>query len=168
MNATTTNVQQMHPTSNDLSENVRGTSIELLQPALADALNLHSHFKQAHWNTKGPNFISLHELYDEIAEEILNFSDDVAERIMALGGQAQGTLKHATSQTRLPDYSVEIVKEREHLDSLIGSLSHFAKHVRAGIHQADEAGDMDTSDLFTEISRTVDKRLWFLEAHLGG
>ena len=86
-------------TQNDLAEKVRTGALDLALQA-----------KQAHWNVKGPSFIALHELFDELVDAVLEHADELAERAV-------------------------------------------------------ELGDADTADLFTEISRSVDKLLWKVEAH---
>jgi starvation-inducible DNA-binding protein len=154
------------PTRNDLPATVRGDVIALLQPALADALDLYTQLKQAHWNLKGPNFIALHKLFDEIAGEAEDWVDELAERIVELGGIARGAVREAAAETRLPAYPPGLTSEPDHLEALVGALSHFAASVRTAIDASQDLGDSGTADLFTEISRGVDKYLWFVEAHL--
>ena len=84
----------MFKTKNDLSETIRGKAIELLNARLADAIDLQTQTKQAHWNVKGPHFIALHELFDKINEEVEDYVDDIAERAVQLGGVAEGTGPH--------------------------------------------------------------------------
>ena len=55
---------------------------------------------------------------------------------------------------------------RSHLEALSSALAAFGTAARKGIDQANELGDLDTADLFTEVSRGIDKWLWFVEAHL--
>lgn len=156
------------PTHNGLPATVRGDVIALLQPALADALDLYTQLKQAHWNIKGPDFIALHKLFDEVAGEAEGWVDELAERIVELGGLAQGTVRAAASETRLPGYPLEITAESDHLEAVVKALSAFGAAVREAIGAAAELGDAGTADLFTEISRRADKHLWFAEAHLQG
>ncbi len=158
----------MHPTSIDLSEDTRETVNGLLQQTVSDLMDLYSHFKQAHWNLKGPNFIALHELFDTIGAEMLGHLDEIGERMVQLGGQVQGTLRHTAGESQLPEYPLDATSESEHLKHLVDSLATLAKAVRASIDQADQAGDADTADIYTALSRDLDKRLWFLEAHLQG
>ena len=156
----------MHPTRNDLPEDLRITIVKLLNERLADAIDLQLQSKQAHWNVRGPHFISLHELFDKVAEEVEEYIDTIAERTTALGGVAEGTLSAVSSRTKLPAYSLTISDGHDHVDALSKSLAAFGKNVRTAIETAAQAGDADTSDLFTGISREVDKQLWFVEAHL--
>lgn len=155
----------MYTTKNDLSESIRRSAIGLLQPRLADAVDLATQAKQAHWNVKGPNFIALHELFDKVDDEADEYSDLIAERIVALGGTAEGTAVVAAERSTLAKYPLDITDGAAHVEALSSALATFGKSVRAGIDAAAQAGDQDTADLFTEVSRSVDKYLWFVEAH---
>lgn len=156
----------MHETKIDLPEGLRTRVVRLLNERLADAIDLGAQSKHAHWNVKGPNFIALHELFDEIAEHVEEHIDLLAERITALGGTAHGTLRAAARATSLPPYPEDIVEGLAHVQALATALADFGRKVRKGIAETAEWGDADTSDLLTEISRSADKDLWFLEAHL--
>jgi starvation-inducible DNA-binding protein len=155
----------MWHTLNDLPERVRVEAIALLNQQLADALDLHLQAKQAHWNVKGPNFIALHELFDEVVEGLFEHADDLAERAVALGGTALGTVRVASKTSRLAEYRPDISSGREHVIALSAAIAGFGASARAGIDAANALGDADTADLFTEISRGVDKFLWKVEAH---
>jgi starvation-inducible DNA-binding protein len=155
----------MYPTRNDLPDNTRKAAIELLQKRLADVVDLATQAKQAHWNVKGPNFIALHELFDSVASEVVNYTDLIAERITALGGIAEGTVAVAAERSTLPRYPLTIATGAEHVEALATALATFGKAVRADIDHAAEMGDQDTADVFTEVSRGIDKSLWFVEAH---
>lgn len=156
---------KLNPTKNGLPEKTRRTMIDLLNQNLADILDLQLQAKQAHWNVKGPSFFSLHELFDKAAEELEGFADDIAERAVALGGTAFGTARIAANRSRLSEYPHDISSGGEHVEALTSALATFGKSVRAAIETAAETGDADTSDLFTEVSRGLDKLLWFVEAH---
>jgi starvation-inducible DNA-binding protein len=155
----------MHKTKNDLPEKVRTQIIALLQERLAEAVDLASQAKQAHWNVKGPAFIALHQLFDTVYEHAGGHVDAIAERIVQLGGTAEGTVKVAANRSRLPEYPLAITSGKEHVEALSRSLSVFGETIRKAIDRADEINDKDTADLCTEISRSVDKDLWFVEAH---
>ena len=155
----------MHKTKNDLPEKIRVQMITLLQERLAEALDLGSQAKQAHWNVKGPSFIALHELFDEVYEHVDDHVDMLAERIIQFGGIAEGTIRVAAKRSQLPEYSLTLTSGKEHVEALSRSLAYFGETIRKAISQADEIGDKGTADLFTEISRSLDKDLWFVEAH---
>lgn len=156
----------MYGTRNDLPATLRAKLETLLNARLADALDLESASKQAHWNVKGPNFIALHELFDQVHTNIEQHVDTIAERITALGGLAHGTVQAAASASSLAPYPQSISDGVEHLQALSDRLADFGKKIRAAIDASDELGDADTADLFTGVSRDTDQYLWFLEAHL--
>jgi starvation-inducible DNA-binding protein len=155
----------MFNTRNDLPKTTRAKVIDLLDARLADAIDLQTQLKQAHWNVKGPTFIALHELFDKINEAVEDYVDDLAERVVQLGGTAHGTARQAAKRSSLPEFPA-VTDGRAHAAAVSTVLAAFGKLARAGIDQADKLGDKDSADLFTEISRGTDKWLWFVEAHL--
>ena len=155
-------------TRNDLSGKTRGAMIALLDARLLDAIDLHLQAKQAHWNVKGRQFIALHELFDKVAAAADEATDLIAERSVQLGGQPVGAAAVVASGSSLQPYPLTAADGRAHVDALSDALAQFGKAVRRAIDEADKAGDKDTADLFTEISREVDKYLWFVEAHNQG
>jgi starvation-inducible DNA-binding protein len=158
----------MYTTRNDLPAQLRNELNRLLNSRLADALDLESATKQAHWNVKGPNFIALHELFDTVHTNIEAHVDTIAERITALGGTALGTVQAAARASSLQPYPEHLSEGTAHLEALSERLADFGKKARTAIAESDDLGDADTADLFTDVSRDVDKYLWFLEAHLQG
>ena len=155
----------MHPTKNTLAEDIRRSAVELLQARLSDAGDLASHAKQAHWNVKGANFIALHELFDQIHGELDDYVDMIAERLVGLGGQAYGTVRESARRSSLAEYPVDATSWEHHVDAFSNSLAAYGKLVREAIDSAAQIGDQDTSDLFTGVSRGIDKSLWFVESH---
>jgi starvation-inducible DNA-binding protein len=156
----------MFKTKNDVPEATRVKVVQLLNARLADCIDLQTQIKQAHWNVKGPNFIALHELFDKINEEVEDYVDDIAERAVQLGGVAEGTARSVAKRSALSEYPASAVDGRSHVEALSSALAAFGTVARQGIDQANELGDLDTADLFTEVSRGIDKWLWFVEAHL--
>jgi starvation-inducible DNA-binding protein len=156
----------MYPTKNDLSEATRSKITELCNARLGDAIDLQTQCKQAHWNVKGPSFIALHELFDKVNEDAEEYVDLIAERVVQLGGVAEGTARSVAKRSTLPEYAAKGAGGRDHVEALSTALAAFGKLARAAINQANDAGDADTADIFTEISRGTDKWLWFVEAHL--
>jgi starvation-inducible DNA-binding protein len=156
----------MHNTKNDLSEKTRSAVVAILNARLADAIDLVHQAKQAHWNVKGANFIALHKLFDEVFDSAVEGMDLIAERIVQLGGIADGTLQAAAKHSSLREYPLQISRERDHVEALSSAIAAVGKNVRRAIDETDELGDKDTADIFTEISRALDKYLWFVEAHL--
>ena len=155
----------MYQTRNDLPEKARAELVAWLQERLADSLDLVSQAKQAHWNVKGPGFIALHELFDKIYEHAGDHADLIAERIVQLGGIAEGTVRVAAKRSGLPEYPLTIAQGKEHVEALARALAYVGENARTSIDKADELEDKGTADIFTEISRSIDKDLWFVEAH---
>jgi starvation-inducible DNA-binding protein len=158
----------MHPTRIDLPARTRLRLEKLLNQRLADALDLEAAAKQAHWNVKGPNFIALHELFDQVHDNLETHVDALAERITALGGTALGTVGAVARGSSLAPFPEDISAGPEQLAALAERLADFGRKLRAAIATAAKLDDAATSDLFTEIARDADKYLWFLEAHLHG
>lgn len=159
------NTQLLFQTRIDLDINTRREMITLLNQQLADTFDMLSQVKQAHWNIKGPYFIALHKLLDEFADGLMNYVDMLAERATALGGLAMGTVRMAAQASRLQPYPKELVEDLDTINFLAGQMATLANSTRAAANQAESLRDMATNDLFIEISRDLDKWLWFLEAH---
>jgi starvation-inducible DNA-binding protein len=160
--------KHLYPTRIDIPENKRATTIELLNKTLAATQDLWSQLKQAHWNVKGPQFYQLHLLFDAVASEIYEFIDLVAERITALGGEAKGTTRMSAQNSFLPEYPALPISEKEHIVAVAERLAAYAKHIREGADKTTELDDQATNDIYIEIQRGVDQKLWFVEAHLQG
>ncbi|MBN8549005.1 MAG: DNA starvation/stationary phase protection protein Dps [Deltaproteobacteria bacterium] len=154
-------------TSIDMPNKTCTAMVKLLNQHLANLFDLYSQVKQSHWNVKGPQFYQLHKLYDELASEIFEYVDEIAERATALGGVALGTVRMAAAESELPEIAATLDGKKS-IEVLVKRYAAVAAGIREAINTADEAGDKDTADLFTGISRTLDKSLWFLEAHLQG
>ena len=150
----------------DIAPATRAEMVALLNARLADAIDLYSQAKQAHWNVKGPEFVQLHELFDQLAKEVLGYVDLIAERATALGGEALGTARMAAAASSLGEFPQDAYGGMDAVDALADRYAAYARAVRAAADSADAAHDMDTNDLFVEVSRGIDKSLWLLEAHL--
>lgn len=155
----------MFETKNDLPATVREKAVELLNARLADGIDLQTQAKQAHWNVKGPDFIALHKLFDEVNDAVGEYVDEIAERAVQLGGVAFGTARMVAQRSSLKEYIATAVDGREHVEALSSALASFGKAARKAIDEANGLGDLDTADIFTEVSRGIDRWLWFVEAH---
>jgi starvation-inducible DNA-binding protein len=144
------------PFVTDLKSNVRSAMIGLLNQQLADALDLKLALKQAHWNIRGSEFIALHELFDQVAARIEEHSDTMAERVVQLGGLAAGTTQSVATATTFEPYPLEATTQKQQLEALRARLAGYAKSCRKAIDASDEAGDVDTADIMTGVSRAVD------------
>lgn len=156
----------MYTTKNDLPESTREKIVELCNVRIADAIDLQTQCKSAHWNVKGPNFIALHELFDKVNEDVESYVDLIAERAVQLGGTVQATARIVAKRSTLAEYRVQSDSGHDHVEALATALASFGKLARQAIDASNELMDADTADIFTEVSRGVDKWLWMVEAHL--
>lgn len=155
-----------HKTVNDVPSNAKKVAIDLLNANLAAGIDLALAVKQAHWNLKGPQFIAVHEMLDGFRTELDNHNDTMAERVVQLGGTALGTTQTVADASPLKPYPIDIYAVPDHVGALIERFGTVANNVRKAINESDDAGDPTTADIFTAASRSLDKALWFLEAHL--
>lgn len=160
------NTSRLHSTRNDLNAELREKIFTLLNQHLADTFDLYSQTKQAHWNVKGPHFFALHELFDKLAAQLADDVDTIAERATALGGTARGTARQSVAASRLSEYPPDATTGTQHAEALVVRYAALTATCRSAIDAAGQLGDAVTADLFTEISRGLDKSLWFLESHL--
>jgi starvation-inducible DNA-binding protein len=155
----------MYNTANTLPAQIRSRSVALLNRHLAAAIDLHAQIKQAHWNVRGPTFIAIHEVLDKVADVVEEYSDKIAERAGTLGGTAEGTVQTAAERSFLEPYRLGVADAATHIAAVTEALAIFGESVRNAIGESDQFGDIDTSDLFTEISRGIDHQLWLVESH---
>src|SRR5580658_3319459 len=141
---------KMYETENDISKKLRLELNALMNQRLADAVDLQLQMKQAHWNVKGPSFIGLHELFDQVDEAVESYVDMIAERIVQLGGIAEGTARVAAARSRLPEYPLAIADGLAHVKAVAHALSCFGHEARETINETGMLEDADTADLFTE------------------
>jgi starvation-inducible DNA-binding protein len=156
---------RLYPTRNDLPEAARREVVGLLNQRLADAIDLQTQCKQAHWNVKGPGFIALHRLFDEVNEAVEGYVDLLAERVVQLGGVAEGTVGVVRERSTLPGYPLALTSGPEHVAALADALAGFGRTARVGIEEMNALADAASADILTEVSRGVDQWLWFVEAH---
>jgi len=154
-------------TRNSVGENAKNVSLATLQALLVDGIDLYNCTRQAHWNLKGTNFIGLHEMLETFYNALNEETDLLAERMVLLGGVANGVTQNLAT-SRLPPYPADLLDSIGHVKELADRYAQVGKALRDGIDETDDAGDADTSDLLTELSRAIDKKLWMLEAHLHG
>ena len=150
--------------SNSTPASANKRVIALLNQALANLGDLYTQSKQAHWNVKGTRFYQLHLLFDAVADSAEENWDDVAERAVQLGGYARGTVRMAAKASQLPDWPENAVGETEYVKALTERFMFVAVFLREAIGTAADLGDADTADLFTEISRKIEKSLWMLQS----
>lgn len=156
----------MYKSSVGTIESNRQATIALLNARLADSVDLRSQVKWAHWNVKGMHFMQLHLLFDSVAGHLEEHTDTIAERIVALGGVANGTTREAAAKSGLKEADLTASDGASQLKWLVHNVAHHANALRQAVNESDDLGDKITADLFTSVTRELDKDLWFLEAHL--
>jgi starvation-inducible DNA-binding protein len=156
----------MHATSVGMEASLRESMVAICNQQLANTADLYMQTKQAHWNVKGMHFEALHVLFDKMAETIFPYADEIAERAVALGGTALGTTRMAAAASQLPEFPADAFEGATVLKIVVERWSVYAAAIRGAANQADEDGDLVTSDMFIEISHAAEKMLWFAEAHL--
>jgi starvation-inducible DNA-binding protein len=166
MTRTGTAAVRMYKSSVGVPEANRQAIVALLNARLADAIDLFTQVKWAHWNLKGMHFIQLHELFDAIAEHVEGHTDAIAERIAALGGVANGTAREVAARSGLKEADLTAADGASQLKWLVHNVAHHANALRQAVNESDDLDDKITTDLFTGETRELDKDLWFLEAHL--
>ena len=166
MPATAATTHRTYKSSIGVPEANRQALIALLNTRLADSLDLYSQIKWAHWNVKGSDFIQLHELFDSVAAHVLDQTDTIAERAVTLGGVANGTVREAAAKSGLKEADLSASDGQAQLKWLVHNVAHHANALREAVQQSGDLGDDITVDLFTTLTRDLDKDLWFLEAHL--
>ena len=157
---------QLFTTHIDIPEAKRASLVDLLNQKLADCFDLASQVKQAHWNVKGKDFYQLHLLFDEVAAQLFEYVDSLAERVTTLGGYASGTVRMSAANSTLTEYPTQLAEGLDHVKALTERMAKFGGSVRKAIDESTELGDPTTADLLTQVSGGVDKHRWFLEAHL--
>ena len=149
-----------------LKSNTKSEMVDLLNARLADSIDLALVTKQAHWNLRGPTFIAVHELLDQLRDDLDEHVDIIAERVAQLDGIALGTSQVVAKATTLAPYPTDLRKIPDHLAALAERFATLANQVREDIDATDEAGDADAADILTAFSRELDKDLWFIKSHL--
>lgn len=149
----------------EIKQDARQQMIDLLNANLSNAIALTLAVKQAHWNLKGAGFIGVHELLDAVADRARESADMIAERAVMLGGFAEGTLETVANTATIEPYPKDISDITKHIEALKQRFIFVGGELRKAIDAADKAGDADTADIFTQISRAVDKDAWFIGAN---
>ena len=155
-----------YPSSVGVPDKNRQALIALLNLRLTDSTDIHSQVKWAHWNVKGKDFYQLHLLFDSIATHLEDHIDTIAERITALGGVANGTIREAAAKSSLPEADLTAADGPAMIKILVHNVGHYTNALRSAIQEADDLDDAVTVDLFTSVTREMDKDLWFIEAHI--
>jgi len=142
-----------------------GRLIDVLRLRLHALNDLHLTLKHVHWNVVGPQFIAVHQMIDPQVEQVRDMADDVAERVAALGGVAQGTPGALVSERTWDDYSIGREDAIAHLGALDLVYTGLIEDLRAAIKVVGEI-DPATEDLLIGQLRDLEQFQWFVRAHL--
>jgi starvation-inducible DNA-binding protein len=156
----------MYTSPSNLPEKARKELIASLNQRLGDSLDLYSQIKVAHWNIKGPLFASLHPLFDSYATMMIDYVDEIAERLVTFGGLAAGSVRQSAAASRLPEYPAEATRDLDHARLVAERIEKWLEGMRETRKLADEREDADTADMITPMTTTFEKHAWFLRATL--
>ncbi len=159
-------VDRMYKNRVALPDDVKHKVVQVMQERLAEATDMYSQAKFAHWNVKGDNFYQLHLVFDSVADVIGKHADPIAERITQLGGVANGTIRQAACVSRIPEYPVDTIAGMEHVQALADALGHYCEKLREASDKIDDLGDEPSSDFFKQLVVEAEEQLYFLESHL--
>lgn len=156
----------MYKTPSNLPEAARATISASLNERLVDGLDLHSQLKVAHWNVRGPQFPTLHPLFETFALALAVHNDAIAERAVTLGGHAVGTARQVARTSRVPEYPAELARDLNHVQALADRINVYLDGVRATRALVEQQGDTTTVDLLGGVVAEFEKHNWFLRATL--
>jgi starvation-inducible DNA-binding protein len=146
-----------------LDDGARDTVQRQLQPTLVDLIDLMLTGKQLHWNVTGPLFKPLHEQLDEFVDVWRLWSDDVAERLTAVGVSPDGRVQHVADQTTADVLPEGWIDDSKVVSLLAERLDAFAQRLRERVQEVEDA-DLATQDLLIEILQGVEEQLWMISA----
>ena len=118
-----------------------------------------------HWYVKGPNFFSLHEKFEELYNEASQYIDDLAERILAIGGNPVGTLKKSLDISIVEEAGKNYTAEQM-VEEFSKDLTNISKQLETAIEVAGDAKDDVSEDMFIGMQTSVDKHNWMLKSYL--
>lgn len=138
----------------------------LMNQQLTNWTVLYTKLHNYHWYVKGPNFFTLHEKFEEFYTETATYIDEIAERLLTIGGKPVATLKET-----LEVATIEEAKGGETANEMVKIILQDFTTLTNDIEQllevAGDANDEETADLFLGIKATLEKHIWMLQAYLG-
>jgi starvation-inducible DNA-binding protein len=150
-----------------LDEEKRQKSVDALNQVLVDTITLRDLYKKHHWQVSGPTFYQLHLLFDKHAEEQTELIDQIAERIMALGGVSYAMAHDIAENTRIPRPPKDREEPPVQISRLLEAHEIVLQEARAFAKDASEIGDDGTNDLLvSDVVRTNELQVWFISEHV--
>lgn len=127
---------------------------------------LYTKLHHYHWQVKGPHFFTLHAKFEELYQEVAGYMDEVAERLLTIGGKPIGTLQESLEYSLISE-AVGHETADQMIETLSRDLSLIGTELQEAIKHAEILEDDVTADLFVGIRSSLDKHGWMLEAYLG-
>lgn len=142
-----------------------------LNQYIADLSQLQVNLQQTHWYMRGPQFFKLHPLMDDYAEELADQLDEIAERLISIGGDPIATTHEFIATTKLPDEPIKWNQytQPELLQRLVNQYKYLSAEYEKGIEltDTDEEKDFVTQDILIAFKTAIDKDIWMISAYLG-
>ncbi|MEX0772395.1 MAG: Dps family protein [Balneolales bacterium] len=148
-----------------ISEKYRDEISDGLSHLLADTYTLYLKSQNYHWNVTGPQFHSLHEMFEEHYKELAEAVDALAEGIRALGHFAPGTLNQFSEMSSVSE-EYDVPDAMEMINRLVMAHEQIMETARKVVSISEEADDQTTLDLVTERLKFHSKTAWMLRSHL--
>jgi len=120
-----------------------------------------------HWYVKGPNFFALHAKFEELYDEATLIMDELAERVLTIGGSPVSTLKEHLSLSSIKEATGREKDANAMVQAIIDDYTVLAEECRSGAELAEKAGDEPTADMLIGRTESVEKTIWMLKAVLG-
>lgn len=152
-----------------LSERNRQGVVSILNTVLADEYTLYTRLRNYHWNVTGPQFHSLHEMFEEQYEQFAELKDDVAERVRSYGEFAIGTMQEFLEATRLSEKPGEYPEARQMVIDLVDDHEAMIRHLRDDIERVgSDYNDVGAEDFLTALLQEHQEMAWMLRTFIEG
>ncbi|WHZ06153.1 Dps family protein [Neobacillus sp. YX16] len=138
---------------------------QVMNQQLANWNVLYTKLHRFHWYVKGPHFFTLHAKFEELYEEAAGAIDEVAERLLIVGGMPISTLKEYIQYATIEETSENLTAE-EMVQTIVNDYSQIISELNSGKAAAEQVNDEVTSDMFTEFIEKLSKHNWMLTSFL--
>ncbi|MFT4417253.1 Dps family protein [Fredinandcohnia humi] len=139
---------------------------EIVNKQIANWSVLYIKLHNYHWFVKGPQFFTLHVKFEELYNEAALHIDELAERLLALGGQPVATMKEILEVS-----SIREADGNENAEDMVSVISNdfsiLTGELKEGMKIAEEADDETTGDMLLAIHQSLEKHVWMLQSFLG-
>ena len=137
--------------------------VTALQNLLADFQVYYTNLRGFHWEIKGRGFFVLHEKFESMYDDTATKVDEIAERILTLGGTPENKFSGYLKVARIPEVS-GVTSSQLAVDNILNTYKHFIAEERKLIDLANEANDAVTADMLTSYLKEQEKMIWMLVA----